>query len=357
MKTPNDYLLHALNLATRGRLTTSPNPMVGCVIVKNGHIVGEGYHQFAGGDHAEIIALRAASHEAKDATVYITLEPCCHHGKTPPCTAALIQAGVKEVYVATLDPNPLVSGKGIAALEAANIAVHLGIESKAAEKLNEIFMHYMKFQRPFVIAKWAMSLDGKTITHLLDNKKISNELSHKMVHELRQQVDAILIGANTAREDNPFLTVRGLDIEPLRQPLRVILSSDGNLPLNLHLFNPQMSGKTMIATTAAISEKMRMAFKEKEIEVVILPANEKKRVDLRALLVYLGKIGISSLLVEGGNLVRDHFFAEKLVNQVKVYLAPVVIGGLSKKISLNDLSYSPLGGDFYFHANCEVGDV
>lgn len=343
-----DYMHLALELAAAGRLTVSPNPMVGCVIVKNDRIVGQGFHQQAGGPHAEIIALSEAGAYAKEATAYITLEPCCHVGKTPPCTLALIKAGIKEVYAACVDPNPLVAGQGIKALQAAGIQVHLGLCETEAEKLNEIFFHYMQHRRPFVIAKWAMSLDGKTITHKLDARDISSPASQAFSHELRQQVDAILIGAHTALSDNPLLTARCHQNEkpPIKQPLRIILSSNAKLPSHLKLFNTET--KTLIATTALVDKETLGFWNKKNIEVLVLPHLKKGRINLHALLDALGARKITSLLVEGGMAMHESFIEAHLINQYRIYLAPVIIGTVSKKKRIQHIEVSRLDTDFYF---------
>lgn len=348
-----DYMRLALQLAERGRFTVSPNPMVGCVIVKDYRIVGEGFHQHAGEAHAEIVALQHAGNEAQNATAYVTLEPCSHYGRTPPCVDALIRAGIKQVYAACVDPNPLVAGKGIAALEAAGIEVHIGLCEAEAKQLNQIFFHYIQHKRPFVIAKWAMSLDGKTITHPSDNRQISCEQSLYSSHQIRQQVDALLIGARTAIQDDPLLTVRYTS-QILKHPLRIILASRG-VPLDLKMFHPDMPRKTIVATTDAIDKQHHQAMLDQKIEVVILPSSKQGYVDLTSLLDELGKRQITSLLVEGGMTVHENFFAENLVNQVHVYLAPVFIGSLEKKRVFTNIHFNPMEADFYFIAD-DKGD-
>jgi diaminohydroxyphosphoribosylaminopyrimidine deaminase/5-amino-6-(5-phosphoribosylamino)uracil reductase len=350
--THTDYMTSALTLAARGRCTVSPNPMVGCVIVNQGQIVGEGYHVQAGGPHAEIIALQQAGPHAKDATAYVTLEPCCHYGRTPPCTNALIQAGIREVYVACKDPNLLVAGKGIAALQAAGIAVEVGLMEQEAIALNEIFFHYMRTRTPFVIAKWAMSLDGKTVTHKNDSRDISSSVSRESTHQTRQQVDAILIGSNTAILDNPLLTAR-LTPAAIKQPLRIILTSQGDLPLELNLLDPSLPGSTLVATTTLAKPAWIQQLTEKNIEVLVLPSNAENKVDLPSLLTALGKKGMTSLLVEGGMTVLHDFFHHRLVNKVHVYLAPTIIGGLQQKQILTNLTLSHLHPDYFITADYE----
>jgi diaminohydroxyphosphoribosylaminopyrimidine deaminase / 5-amino-6-(5-phosphoribosylamino)uracil reductase len=352
---PDHYMSLALALAERGRYTVSPNPMVGCVIVKDNRVIGQGFHHHAGGPHAEILALEQAGLEARGASAYVTLEPCCHHGKTPPCTEALIKAGIKQVYAACIDPNPLVAGKGIEALRAAKINVNVGLGEIEAKRLNEIFFHFMKHKRPFVIAKWAMSLDGKTITHKDDTRDISSSISLQTAHRVRQQVDAILIGANTAKEDNPLLTVRwrALDVPITKQPRRIVLSSHGDLPLDLHLFSSADADKTIVVTTASVNTTWRQAALEKNITLILVEKNKKGRVDLCSMLNELGKHNITSVLVEGGRTVHENFMEENLVNQFHVYLAPVIIGSLPKKQRLSTIKLTSLATDFYFTADHE----
>jgi diaminohydroxyphosphoribosylaminopyrimidine deaminase/5-amino-6-(5-phosphoribosylamino)uracil reductase len=349
------YMKLALDLAERGRGNVSPNPMVGCVLVKNNEIVGQGYHQQAGGPHAEIIALQQAGAQAQGASAYVTLEPCCHHGKTPPCTDALIQAGVKTVFAACLDPNPLVAGKGLEQLQNAGIETELGLHEKQASALNEIFFHFIRNKTPFVIAKWAMSLDGKTATHAEDSRDISCAQSREFSHQTRQAVDAILIGSKTAILDNPQLTVRHTQQDTIKQgiikqPLRIILSSSGKLPLDLKLFDLSLAKTLVVASNHATQENIQL-LQEKNIEVLVLPSNEHKKISLSALLDALGKRNITSLLVEGGMTVLHDFFNEKCINKIHVYLAPNIISSSPQKQWLNNLTISNSGEDFFITAN------
>lgn len=346
------YMSLALQLAERGRFTVSPNPMVGCVIVKNGDIIGQGYHERAGEPHAEIHALNAAKEAAKQATLYVTLEPCAHTGKTPPCIQAIIAAGIKKVYVACVDPNPLVAGKGIDALRTAGIEVEVGLEKESAQKLNEIFFHYITTKRPFVIAKWAMSLDGKMVTQSQDDRAISGIKSQHDVHGLREAVDAILIGAKTAIHDDPLLTVRysKSGTNP-KHPIRIILASRGDLPLDLKLFSKGLPAKTIIATTNASNPTWREKMAALNIPLLILPQDAKGQVDLSRLLNELGVMQITSLLVEGGREVHDSFFAADLVNKIQVYLAPNIIASLPNKKFLSQLQCIQLDNDYLFTAN------
>jgi len=350
LTTHSDYMKFALQLAERGRYTVSPNPMVGCIIVNQDKIVGQGYHQHAGGPHAEVLALQQAGREAKGATAYVTLEPCCHYGKTPPCTEALIKAGIRKLFVATSDPNPLVAGRGLQQLKEAGIEIEYGLHEQEAILLNEIFFHFIRTQQPFVIAKWAMSLDGKTITHTKDVNDISSPASREFSHHTRQQVDAILIGANTARLDNPVLTVRypAENITTIKQPLRIVLTKQGDLPLNLKLLD---SGSTLVITTTLANSDWINALSHKNIEVMILPSHKNGNIDINHLLTQLGKRNISSLLVEGGMTVLQDFFHANKVNKIHVYLAPTIIGSMEKKQPVCNVKLTHIETDFLITAD------
>jgi len=348
--TPEAYMARALELARRGRNTVSPNPMVGCILVKDQQVLAQGWHQRAGEPHAEVLALRECGTAASGATAYVTLEPCCHVGRTPPCTEALIEAGVKTVYLACLDPNPLVAGKGKQALQAAGIEVKTGLLEAEAQQLNEIFFHYIQKRRPFVLAKWAMSLDGCTTTQPQDSRQISSPESQQHTHELRQQMDAILVGAQTALQDNPQLTARAPAgaATPVRQPLRVVLSSKGNLPLHLKLFSEDLPGNTLVATTTAADPRWCSALEKQQVEVLRFPPNAAGEVDLVALLDLLGQRAVTSLLVEGGRSVHARFFEQGLVNKLQVYMAPAVIASLPKKQFFTQVECQQFGQDFAF---------
>lgn len=337
----------ALALAEQGRGTVSPNPMVGCILVQEDRIVGQGYHQYAGGPHAEIVALNEAGLKAKGATAYVTLEPCCHHGRTPPCTDALIAAGIKQVYVACQDPNPLVAGYGIKQLVAAGIAVEVGLCAAEAMQLNEIFFHYIIYRRPFVIAKWAMSLDGKTKVSPEDDKKISSPTSHTHAHQIRHSVDAILIGANTLREDDPELTVRHVSSASSKQPIRIILTHKKELPINAKIFSATMPGKTIVAATHHRYDFLA----NNNVEILVLPSNSAGEVSLTALLNELGKRHITSLLVEGGTMTHEKFFADNLINKIYVYLSPTIIAALKNKKLVQQITCEKLDRDYCFIAD------
>lgn len=331
------YMLDALNLAEKGRFTVAPNPLVGCVIEKNNKVIGRGFHQKAGFDHAEIIALREAGAEAKGANVYVTLEPCSHFGRTPPCVDALIKAEVNSVHIPFIDPNPLVAGQGIAKLKSAGIKVFIGEEAELAKKQNEVFLFYITQKRPFVIAKWAMTLDGRIATDSNDSKWISSQNSRKKVHFSRAEMGALVVGVNTIIHDDPKLTPYLIDDgnKFMANPLRVILDSKGQTPLSAAVVNDKTPHKTIIAVTELTPKNWRQQMQNKGVEILVLPKDKDNYVSVLDLLTELGKRQISGLLVEGGQKVFTSFFAANIVNKIHVYIAPKIIGGLK--------NFSPLG--------------
>lgn len=350
MKSTEHFMRRALQLAEQGRYCASPNPMVGCVIVKANKVIGEGWHQGPGTNHAEIMALKQAGDMAKGADVYVTLEPCCHYGRTPPCADALIEAGVKRVVVAVCDLNPLVNGKGMRALQEAGITVRVGIGQLQAEQLNQRFFHFMQQRRPFVIAKWAMSLDGKMQVTETDSRQISNDKSRQHTHLSRCEADAILIGVNTAISDNPKLTTR-LPAElgiPNRQPLRIILDSRGRAPLDLHLFDSRLPGQTLVVTTQQSQSVWREQLQSQGVALSILPADQHGRIHLQSLMTDLYERHISCLLVEGGMTILEQFFAAGLVDEVRAYLAPVVIGKLPRKLTFQCQEQQHLDDNYFW---------
>jgi diaminohydroxyphosphoribosylaminopyrimidine deaminase/5-amino-6-(5-phosphoribosylamino)uracil reductase len=320
------YMRRALELAARARGRTSPNPMVGAVLVRDGEVVGEGYHERAGTPHAEIHALRMAGEKARGATLYVNLEPCAHYGRTPPCVDALVAAGVAEVHLAMLDPNPLVNGKGRARLEAAGIRTVVGECAEEAAELNEAFITWVTRGRPFVIAKYAASLDGKIATRTGDSRWITGEAARLRAHEWRDAVDAVAVGAHTVLMDDPLLTTR-LPGREVRHPLRVVIDGHGRVPVSARCFDPALPGRTVVAATAAFPPEKRVALAERGVEVLLLPTDAGGQVDLEALLAELGRREVTSLLVEGGGTLLGSFFRARLVDRVLAFLAPIVIGG------------------------------
>jgi diaminohydroxyphosphoribosylaminopyrimidine deaminase/5-amino-6-(5-phosphoribosylamino)uracil reductase len=326
-----DYMEQALKLARLALGEVSPNPAVGAVIVRGEEIVGEGFTQPPGQDHAEIVALKQAGDKSRGAVMYVTLEPCCHFGRTPPCTKAIIAAGIREVHIATLDDNPVVFGHGKSELEDAGIEVHVGERREAARELNEAYFKYVNTGLPFVTAKYAMSLDGKIATRTLDSKWISNEDSRHFSHTLRHASDAIMAGVGTVVSDNPRLTARGCAGRggtSHKQPMRVIVDSTGRTPLDSCMFAEP--GKTLIATGGAVPESRQEAFRQVGAEVAQLPGKDN-RVNLQALLKHLGERQVTSVLVEGGGTLLGSLFDAGLVDKVVAIVAPMVIGGAAAK--------------------------
>ena len=318
------FMKRALQLAEKGRGTTSPNPMVGAVIVKDGTVVGEGWHERAGEPHAEVHALRQAGDAARGATLYVTLEPCSHWGRTGPCAEAVIQAGISRVVMAVRDPNPKVAGRGAALLREAGVLVEEGLLAEEAVRLNEIFFHWITKKRPFCLAKYAMSMDGKIATATGESKWISSEASRQQVQVLRHALDGILVGVDTVIADDPALTCR---LPGGRQPLRIILDSRGRTPVNAHVV-AVADAKTLIATTSDGEKKLQTVLAGRpHISVCVLPADDMGRVSLPDLLTMLGEHSVTSLLVEGGAGVLGSFFAEELIDKVQLFLAPLIIGG------------------------------
>ena len=322
-----EYMEHALTLAELAKGNTSPNPAVGAVIVKDYLVVGMGYTQPAGLNHAEIMALHQAGEKAFGATMYVTLEPCCYFGRTPPCSKAIIKAGISEVHIAMLDPNPLVSGNGVKALNEAGIKTFLGDHKKEAYKINEAYIKYVTTGLPFVVAKFAMSIDGKIATRSGHSAWISNEESRKYVHTLRHCTDAIMVGVNTVIADDPRLTARGCNGkggETKKQPLRLIVDSKGRTPENAQLF--KQPGKTLLAVVAPLDNEKKTCFTRAGVDILELPEKEGK-VDLGQLLKILGEKGIVTVLVEGGSTLFGTLFDSNLVDRVLAFISPIIIGG------------------------------
>ena len=313
----------ALALARRALGRVSPNPAVGAVVVRNGRMLGEGYYQAPGGPHAEVVALRQAGQEARGSTLYVSLEPCVHYGRTPPCTEAIIAAGVAEVHAAMLDPDPKVSGRGRQALEAAGIPVRLGEGEEEARRLNEAYIKHRTTGLPFVIAKFAASLDGRIAAASGDSRWISGPQTLEWAHAQRTTVDAILVGVNTVLIDDPQLTARPGGAEAEHQPLRVVADSRGRTPSMACVL--QGPGSVLIATTERSDGAWRSTMEAAGAEVLVLPA-EGDSVDLEALLRALGERGTLSLLAEGGGVLLGSLFDRGLVDKVQAIIAPLIIG-------------------------------
>ena len=317
----------ALALARKALGTTSPNPPVGAVLVKDGTIVGEGYTQPPGQAHAEVVALREAGPQARGATLHVTLEPCCTYGRTGPCTRALIEAGVERVHMAVEDPNPEVSGQGRSELQAAGIPVHCGDGVKDASHLYRCYSKYIRTGLPYIIAKFACSLDGKIATVTGDSRWITGVAARQRGQQVRREVDAIMVGINTVLKDDPQLTAREEAGQPLeRQPLRVVVDSYLRTPSSARLLSEP--GGTIIATTLGAAT-MENCFESANgnVEVLDFTPTPQGQVPMAQLLEALGQRGVASLLAEGGGLVLGTLFDEGLVDEVMAFIAPMVIGG------------------------------
>jgi diaminohydroxyphosphoribosylaminopyrimidine deaminase/5-amino-6-(5-phosphoribosylamino)uracil reductase len=348
-------MARALTLAQSVLGRTSPNPPVGAVIVKDGREVGEGATRPPGGPHAEIVALRAAGAAAAGAALYVTLEPCCHFGRTPPCVDAVIAAGITEVHAALEDPDPRVRGEGFARLRAAGIRVVVGEGGAESARLLEGYIKHRRTGRPFVIAKFAMTLDGKIATATGDSRWVSGPESRAWAHRQRSQVDAILVGSETVLLDDPELTARPEGLPGAPQPLRVVLDSRGRTPPDAKVLSGP--APTLVVTTRESSEKWRQSLGSGPVEVVVLPS-EAGRVSLEALLDELGRRGVLTLLVEGGGIVHGAFFDQRLVDKVEAFIAPKITGGpapgpvlgrgvarMADAVALRDVSVERLGDD------------
>jgi diaminohydroxyphosphoribosylaminopyrimidine deaminase/5-amino-6-(5-phosphoribosylamino)uracil reductase len=315
------FMSRALQLAAKGLYTTDPNPRVGCVLVRDGEVVGEGWHEFAGGPHAEIHALQMAGDRAHGATAYVTLEPCCHHGRTPPCSDALIAAGVSRVVVAMEDPNPKVAGKGLAQLREVGIEVASGLLGVQAELLNPGFVMRMREGRPFVRCKLAMSLDGRTAMASGESKWITGPAAREDVQRLRARSSAIITGIGTVLSDDPQLNVRMEG--STRQPLRIVLDPHLSTPPTARLF--QELGKTLIVT-ASNDEDLRKLLEEAGAEVVVLAKVADDSIDLEALMVLLAEREVNEVLLETGATLSGAMLHAGLIDELIVYMAPILMG-------------------------------
>lgn len=328
MHTVHEQMMRrALILARKGVGKTAPNPAVGCVIVRDGRIVGEGWHRKAGTPHAEIVALRQAQERARGAQLYVTLEPCAHYGKTPPCADALVEAGIASLFVGMVDPNPLVAGRGLDRLRGAGIAVTTGLLEQECRALNEPFIKQVTTGLPLVTLKSALTLDGKTATATGDSRWITSLASRKLVHRLRAQADAVMVGSGTVLADDPQLTVR---LIKGRSPLRIVVDGSLQIPLHGALMDEAAAVPLLIATASNDQEKIA-ALGERGAEILRCPA-DNGRVDLSALMRILGGRGIQSILLEGGERLSGEMLRQGLIDRFLFFIAPKIVGGEGKGV-------------------------
>ena len=317
-----DYMKRAIQLAKKGQGFTNPNPMVGAVIVKDGRIIGEGYHKKYKELHAERNAIASLKEDAKGSTMYVTLEPCCHYGKTPPCTEAIIENGISKVVIGSRDPNPLVAGKGVKILREHGIEVVCDFLKEECDKLNPVFFHYITTKMPYVTMKYAMTCDGKIATKNNDSKWITGENSRNEVQKMRHNNMGIVAGIGTVLADNPMLNVR---IEGLKSPIRIICDSNLRIPMESEIVKTANKYKTIIAYVNGDSDKINAL---EEVGLILQKFSSKDgKVDLNELMQYLGEQNIDSIFVEGGANLNDSFMREGLVNRLEVFVAPKVFGG------------------------------
>lgn len=364
------YMEMALSLAEKGKGFTSPNPMVGAVVVKDGKVVGKGYHQVCGGPHAEVHAIDDAGEEARDATIYVTLEPCNHTGKTPPCSQKILRAGIKEVVMAMADPNPVASG-GADFLRAGGITVRSGICEDKAKKLNEIFIKHAVTKKPFVILKYASTLDGRIATRTGDSKWVSGPESRAYVHEIRHLVDGIMVGIGTVLADDPSLTTRIPGIKG-RDPRRIILDTRLRMPEDAKMLHLESDSGTMIVSGAGGAHDAAYTEKKARLEAkgvtVIEAETNNGHIDLEKLMPVLGSLGISSLLIEGGSHVLASALHAGIVDKAVLFYAPKILGGddgapvfkgvgpelMKDAIRLKDMDIRRLGDDLVIEAYMET---
>ena len=367
----------AIELAKKGGGYVRPNPLVGCVVVKDDEIIAEGYHEKYGEFHAERNALTRCKTETKGASLYVTLEPCCHYGKTPPCTEIIIEKGIKKVFVGILDPNLLVAGKGVKILQDAGIEVEVGLCENEIREMNKVFLKYITTKRPYVIMKTAMTLDGKIAAHTGDSKWVTNEESRKMVHELRSELAGVVVGIGTVLADDPMLTCR-LEGEH-HQPVRIVVDSNLRIPVDSQLVKTANEYRTIVACR----HFDRSEAERSEVEKSSLNVNKQKgfldslrslemtgvehlecqsnnnHVDINDLMTKLGAMGIDSLLLEGGGTLNAAFLEAGCVDEVWAFIAPKIIGGegaktpvsgkgidkMSEAINLQDIDIQNINGD------------
>ena len=361
--TDEQLMKRALELAKKGIGYVSPNPLVGAVIVKDGKIIGEGYHECYGQAHAEVNAVRNATEDVEGSTIYVTLEPCAHYGKTPPCAELLLKSKFQRVVIGCLDPNEQVSGRGVKTLRDAGITVDIGILEQECLAINEVFFHYITTKRPFVVMKTAMTLDGKIATVTGASKWITDVIARERVHHLRNRLTGIMVGVDTVIADDPELSCR---IENGRNPVRLIVDSRLRIPIEAQVLGNQNLQRTIIGTTEMYDKEKYSVLGNMGIEVIVLPTKDD-RVDLRAWMKVLGEKNIDSILLEGGATLNFSMLKEGLVHQVQSYIAPKIFGGataptpvggngfekIADAIQLEQLKVEQVGEDIWVCGNIQ----
>jgi len=353
------YMARALDLAERAKGWCNPNPAVGAVLVRDGHIVGEGFTQPRGQAHAEIVALEQAGPDAEGATLFVTLEPCAHHGLTGPCTERLVAAGIADVHCSMLDPSAWVNGRGKAELERHGIRVTVGEGAEIARRLNQDYLHWVRAGRPFVTAKYAMSLDGKIATHTGSARWVSGEAARALVGRMRSRADAVLVGVDTVLADDPSLTARAADGSLLaRQPLRVVLDSRGRLPASARVASGSLPGRTLVATTPSGQAELATRTSD-SLEIWVGRPGPDGRVHLAQLLEELARRSLISVLVEAGGTLLAALLEQRLIDEVVAFIAPKLVGGraaptplagrgvedMAAALDLLDVTYERVGAD------------
>lgn len=338
--TDQEYMLRAIQLAKKGEGWTNPNPMVGAVIVKDGKIIGEGYHQKCGELHAERNAIAALTESAEGATLYVTLEPCCHYGKTPPCTEAVIEQKIKKVVIGSRDPNPKVAGKGAQILREAGITVIEDFMKEECDRLNPVFFHYITEKTPYVVMKYAMTLDGKIATKMGASKWITGEAARTEVQHMRHRYMGIMAGIGTVLADDPMLNVR---IEGLKSPVRILCDSKLRIPLDSQIVKSAGTYRTIVAYADIGNNKEKQEkadiLQSMGVEMICCP-DENHQIDLKKLMHYLGDEGIGSILLEGGGTLNDSALRAGIVKEVQAFIAPKIFGGMNSKTPVEGVGVS-----------------
>lgn len=357
MEDYNFYMEKALKLAKKGEGKVNPNPKVGAIVVKDNEIIGEGYHKYFGGPHAEVYALNKAGENSKGSTLYVTLEPCSHYGKTPPCAEAIVKAGISKVVIAMEDPNPLVAGRGINILKNHGIEVITGVMEEEAKKLNEVFIKYITEKEPFIVLKTASTLDGKIATKTGESKWITGEQARYRVHQIRNNLSGIMVGIGTIIKDDPLLTTR---IEEGRSPKAIIVDSKLRTPLEAKILNTVKERNIYIATTKEHNNlSKKKALEDLGVKILEFEENNEGKVPLKELMKALAKEDIDSILLEGGSTLNFSALKEGIVDKAMCFIAPKIIGGNDSKamiggagieslkdvFKLKDLTFEKIGED------------